>query len=235
MTNVIFDARFHARISETSTGHKSGRSSDRETPVSRSIGKTNSAGTPRLERVSQYQTCDCVVPMRSASGFCPPAASHARFSASVVDMTARYPDLGRNQPKNLWATTKLKFGSVYSMDRQEIDPKEFGRRVRERRVELGMSQPGLAEKSGQSQSNISWIEKGNAKKPKQQALDLVEPLRTSVDWLLYGSGPKETGLRPLSEEEMLEIYRGLALEQREQVSETFSKLAKDNKKRRKTA
>lgn len=120
------------------------------------------------------------------------------------------------------------------MDRQEIDPKEFGRRVRERRVELGMSQAALAEKSDQSQSNIGWIEQGKAKKPKQQALDLVEPLRTSVDWLLYGIGDKETGLRLLSDSEVLEIYRGLALDQRVHVSETFSKYVKDNKKRRKT-
>lgn len=120
------------------------------------------------------------------------------------------------------------------MDRQEIDPKEFGRRVRERRLELGMSQTALAEKSDQSQSNIGWIEQGKAKKPKQQALDLVEPLRTSIDWLLYGTGERETGLRLMSDAEILEIYRGLALDQREQVSETFSKLVKDNKKRRKT-
>lgn len=170
--------------------------------------------------------------MRSARGFCPPTALHARLSASF-DMSPRYPILGEKQPKNLWATTNLEFGSIFNMDRYEIDPKEFGRRVKERRTELQMSQPALAEKSGQSQSNISWIEQGKAKKPKQQALDLVEPLRTSVDWLLYGTGQKETGLRPLSDEEVLEIYRGLGFEQRAEVSETFSKLMKENKKRRK--
>lgn len=223
----------HVRASETSTGQMSGRNSDLDTPVSRSIGRTNSAGTPRLDRVSQYQTCDCVVPIRSAKGFCPPAASHARFSASVVDMSARYPDLGRNQPKNLWTTTNRKIGSFPPMDQQEIDPKEFGRRVRERRKELRMSQEDLASRSGQSQSNVGWIEQGKAKKPKQQALDLVEPLRTSVDWLLYGTGQRETGLRLMSEEEVLEIYRGFAADEREQVSEMFSKLNKNNRKRRK--
>lgn len=144
-----------------------------------------------------------------------------------------YPNLGGLQPKNLWGTTNREFGNVSNMDRQEIDPIEFGRRVRERRTELGMSQAALAEKSDQSQSNIGWIEQGRAKKPKQQALDLVEPLRTSVDWLLYGTGEKETGLRLLSDTEILEIYRSLGLEQRVSVSETFSKLMKDNKKRRK--
>jgi transcriptional regulator with XRE-family HTH domain len=141
--------------------------------------------------------------------------------------------LGELQPKNLLGITNQKFGNVYSMDRQEIDPKEFGRRVRERRIELGMSQTALAEKSDQSQSNIGWIEQGKAKKPKQQAIDLVEPLRTSAEWLLYGTGQKETGLRPLSDEEMLEIYRAMGFEQRAEVSETFSKFMKENKNRRK--
>jgi len=93
-----------------SMGHKSGRNSVREIPVSRSMGSTNSAGTPRFDRVSQYQTCDCVVPMRSAKGFCPPAKSHARLSASV-DMGAYYPNLCELQPKNLCATTNRNFGS----------------------------------------------------------------------------------------------------------------------------
>lgn len=233
MSNVIYDARIHARAS-ASTGQRSGRSSERETPVSLSIDKTNSAGTPRLDRVSQYQTCDCVVPIRSAKGFCPPTASQARFSASVDDMGARYPDLGRNQPKNLWGPDNQNFGTISPMDRQEIDPIEFGRRVRARRKDLGLSQEDLAEKSGQSQSNIGWIEQGKAKRPAKQALPLVEPLRTSAEWLLYGIGEKETGLRLMSDAEIVEIYRELALNQRAEVSETFSKLAKTLKKRRKT-
>jgi transcriptional regulator with XRE-family HTH domain len=227
MGNVIPFSKIHALA--PSKGYRSGRRSDRETPVSLSIGKTNSAGTPRLDLASQYQTCDCVVPIRLASRSWLPASSHARLSASF-DMGADYPNLGELQPKNLWRTTNLKFGNVSNMDRQEIDPKEFGRRVRERRVELGMSQSALAEKSDQSQSNIGWIEQGKAKKPKQQALDLVEPLRTSVDWLLYGTGEKESGLRLLSESEILEIYRSLAVDQRVHVSETFSKLLKSSKK-----
>lgn len=218
----------------TSTvGHKSGRSSDLETPVSRSIGKTNSAGTPRFERESQYQTCDCVVPIRSAKGFCPPANSQARFSASVDVMKTPYPNLGEMQPKNLWGTTNREFGRFAPMEQKEIDPKEFGRRVRERRQELGISQTALAAQSNQSQSNIGWIEQGKAKKPKHQALDLVEPLRTSVDWLLYGTGQRETGLRLLSDAEIAQIYRDLPLGAREEVSETVSKLAKDQRKRRK--
>lgn len=231
MASVIsLAANIHARAS-SSAGYKSGLNSERETPVSRSIGSTNSPGTPRLERMSQYQTCDCVVPIRSAKGFCPPAASQARLSAS--DIGALYPNLGGLQPKNLWGPNNRNFGSILPMSRQEIDPIEFGQRVRARRVELGMSQAELAEKSGQSQSNIGWIEQGKAKKPAKQVLPLVDALRTSTDWLLYGTGEKETGLRLLSDHEIVQIYRELGFEQQAEVSETFSKLAKSLKKRRK--
>jgi len=66
--------------------HRSGLSLCRGMPVSFSIDKTNSAGTPRLESLSQYQICDWVVPSRRASLDWPPTASHARCSASF-DMT----------------------------------------------------------------------------------------------------------------------------------------------------
>jgi transcriptional regulator with XRE-family HTH domain len=137
------------------------------------------------------------------------------------------------QPKNLWGTANRDFGSISPMDRQEIDPIEFGKRVRARRIELGLSQAELAKSSRQSQSNIGWIEQGKAKKPAKQVLPLVEALRTSTDWLLYGSGEKETGLRLLADHEVAEIYRDLGFEQRAEVSETFSKLAKSLKKGRK--
>src|ERR1700676_1155685 len=126
MENIIRPLRWrrHVRTPST-TGHKSGRNSLLETPVSLSIGNTNSAGTPRLDRVSQYQTCDWVVPMRSAKGFCPPAKSQARLSASV-DIPKDYPFLGELQPKNLCKTANLDFGRLEPM--KEADPIAFGNR-----------------------------------------------------------------------------------------------------------
>lgn len=185
----------HARAPSRSIGgYKSGRNSDREMPVSRSIGKTNSAGTPRLDRESQYQTCDCVVPIRSAKGFCPPASSQARFSASVDDMGAQYPDLGKKQPKNLCMLTYRNFGKFIGMA-GDVDPTEFGQRVRELREELGWSQTKLGKASGFSQSNIGWIEQGSGK-PKKYAIALADALQTSPEWLMYGTGKKNLGPRP---------------------------------------
>lgn len=141
MSGIILPFRRHARARSSSSAHRSGRNSDRDTPVSRSIGRTNSAGTPFFERSSQYQTCDCVVPMRSASCFCPPASLHARRSASF-DMQAEYPKLGKAQQKNLWRTSYLTFGS--GTDMTNVDPKALGARLCARRELRGHTQDSLA-------------------------------------------------------------------------------------------
>lgn len=222
--------RLHARASEASLGQISGLSSLRETPVSLSIDNTNSAGTPRLERVSQYQTCDCVVPIRSARGFCPPAAVHARRSASVDVMDPHYPDLGQKQPKTLWGTTYRNFGNFGGM-REPIDPKKFGERVKELRTELGMSQAGLGKASGFSQSNIGWIEAGSGKDPKKQALALADALGSSPEWLLHGTGVRQTGIRPLTKEQLSAIYDNLPLSVRMAITETVKTGEPSAKKR----
>lgn len=229
--NVVRFVQRHARISETSTGHKSGLSSERETPVSRSIGKTNSAGTPRLDRVSQYQTWDCVVPIRSAKGFCPPAASQARFSASVVDMTEAYPNLGHLQPKTLCMNTYLKFGNTGGM-REPVNPADFGRRVRELREELGWSQGKLGKLSGFSQSNIGWVEQGKGKDPKKQALAIADALGSTPDWLLYGTGDRQTGVRPLSGEDLLALYNDMPLLAQLEFSEAIKARSSPKPKKR---
>jgi transcriptional regulator with XRE-family HTH domain len=218
---VIRFPRHHARAS---SGYKSGRSSEREIPVSRSIGKTNSAGTPRFERESQYQTWDCVVPIRSAKGFCPPTFLHARCNADFDDMSTEYPNLGQLQPKNLCKQSYGKFGSVLGMKAHSIDPALFGKRVRERRDELGWSQGRLAKESGQSQSNVGWIELGNAKDPEKQALKLARALHLHVDWLLYGTGPRETA-RPLpSPKEIAALYAELPDEGKADLLRMIAKL-----------
>lgn len=218
--NVVRFRLRHARAS--SKGYKSGLSSWRDTPVSRSIDKTNSAGTPFLDEVSQYQTCDCVVPMRFAKGDCPPARSQALLSASVdAVMTAPYPNLGKVQPKNLWMNNYRNLGSSGPM--KKVDAGAFGRRVRERREELGWSQPRLAKESGFSQTHVGWVEDGKPKNPRRQALQLAEALQVHADWLLYETGPRETGPVLPSPDEFSVIYAALSFEGRQAVLATAEK------------
>lgn len=229
---IDLGARRHARASTTSLGQMSGRSSLRDTPVSRSIDKTNSAGTPLLERVSQYQTWDCVVPIRSASGFWPPATSQARFSASVDDMGEAYPDLGEIQPKTLCRITYRNFGNVGGMDKP-INSKDFGRRVAELRKEFRLSQERLGVLANFSQSNIGWIEQGRGKDPKKQALALADALGSSPEWLLYGTGARQTGVRPLTKEQLLAVYDDLPLSVRLAITETVKSETPAKKRRAK--
>jgi len=212
----------------TSAGQRSGRSSDRETPVSFSIDSTNSAGTPRLERVSQYQTCDCVVPIRSAKGFCPPAAAQARFSASVFDMAEPYPHLGRNQPRNLWRTNHLNIGSFTGM--KKVDQKALGNRVRTRRDGLGLSGKALGEACGMSQQGVDNIEQGKVARPRN-LLELAAALFTTPQWLLYGEGPEEFR-PPNARDELLSVAQsldpdqiGAALEYLRRLREAKSEVA----------
>lgn len=221
---VVRFPRRHARASSSSTGQRSGRSSSLGTPVSFSIGKTNSAGTPFLDRVSQYQTCDCVVPMRSAKGFCPPAKSQARFSASV-DMDAQYPYLGTRQPKNLCATTNLRLGNFGGMS-DTLDPIAIGVRIKKRRTALKLSQKevgaALRERGlrGYSQQNILSLEKGFIKDPRQQAADLAGVLTTTADWLLYERGLEVTGPPVMTPKE----YAKLPLAMRERLTAIAAEL-----------
>lgn len=202
-------------------GYKSGRNSDLEMPVAASTGSTNSAGMPRLERFSQYQTWDCVVPMRSASGFWPPASTHARRRASV-DMRERYSVLGKRQPRNLWKTAYLDFGTFVRMG--EAEKEAFGRRVRERREELGWSQPELSQRSGISQQHISHIERGLLKEPERRAGRLAKALETTEEWLLQGEGPK--GILPpiMSPGEVVDDYGALDEIGRREVSKLLRSL-----------
>lgn len=200
----------------TSAGYKSGRNSWRGTPVANSIGKTNSARTPFRERLSQYQTCDCEVPIKSASGFCPPAISQARSKASV-DMNATYLDLGKKQQQNLSGTNYLNFGKMPVM--RKVNKKAFGERVAYRRVKLTWSQDDLAQAVGMSQQGIDNIEHGKSARPRG-IQEIAEALETTPKWLQWEEGPEELPtidpllqinliLQGLSKEALMPVLRHL--------------------------
>ena len=93
------------------------------------------------------------------------------------------------------------------MDRP-LDAMGFAARLRERRKELELSQPKLAAyfkargMRGYSQQNLVSLEKGTViKDSRRQAMDLAEPLRTTAEWLLYGTGKRDTSPRPMTPEE----------------------------------
>lgn len=128
--------------------------------------------------------------------------------------------------------TKLKFGKSLGM-KQPIDSKAFGRRVKEKRTELGISQESLGKASGYSQSNVQWAESGNAKDPRILAQDFAEPLRTSAEWLLYETGVRDIIGPPMTAEEIFESWDSLSLEAREAISAHVAKDLAGKRKKRK--
>lgn len=209
------------RHMDASAGQRSGRNSERGTPVSRSIAGTNSAGTPFLERVSQYQTCDCVVPIRSARGFWPPARSQARFNASRDMGTSNYPILSDSQLKNLCVNSHRNFSNARSM--REVDPRAFGARVRERRDELELSQPEVGKAAGYSQQRIASIEKGDIKRPERAVRALAEALYTTPEWLCWGEGRRSTGRPFLTPRQLAEKYNAMSETEKADLSEYIGK------------
>lgn len=69
----------------------------------------------------------------------------------------------------------------------------LGKRVRERRQELGLTQTQLAEAIGKTQSVIQSLESRDSKK-SQHVEALARALRVSTEWLLTGRGPKHAPL-----------------------------------------
>ncbi|WP_077929253.1 XRE family transcriptional regulator [Wohlfahrtiimonas populi] len=61
---------------------------------------------------------------------------------------------------------------------------ELGKRIKMRRLELGMKQDDF-EEFGLSQASISKLERGEYKKTPQIA-DLAKALKTTTEWLMYG-------------------------------------------------
>ena len=67
---------------------------------------------------------------------------------------------------------------------QATGDEEIGRRVRERRDELNMSQAGLAKRAGKSQSWISALERGSTSTDIDGLRALARALDVTVAWLL---------------------------------------------------
>jgi len=63
-----------------------------------------------------------------------------------------------------------------------------GRRLRERRLALGMTQEGLSKWVAHEQTVARW-ERGELEPMARHIVELAETLRCTTDWLLLGQGP----------------------------------------------
>ena len=115
-----------------------------------------------------------------------------------------------------------------------VDPIKFGARVRERREAKGLSQKALGKLSGYSQTNIGWIEAGTKKRPQGSVMALSEALRCPVEYLLWGTGPKELGPPIMSDKQIREIYKTFPPEDQAAITADFAQRVEAAKEKRKT-
>lgn len=76
------------------------------------------------------------------------------------------------------------------------EAEEFGRRVRERRVELGVSQMALADAAGLHFTYLSSVERGQRNVTLVSVLRVAGALGVDVGELVAGMRPPE-GVRPI--------------------------------------
>lgn len=80
---------------------------------------------------------------------------------------------------------------------------DFGSRVKEARLELGLSQKELGELVHVTQQNIGKIESGKAKNTYATRA-LAEHLNVNIDWLLTGKLPKRPSQGDTKRDAMVE-------------------------------
>lgn len=67
---------------------------------------------------------------------------------------------------------------------------DLGERIKQRRIELGLSQANLAKRAKVSQGTIGQLEVGR-NQGSGKILDIAIALGVSPEWLLYGKNPPE--------------------------------------------
>jgi len=67
---------------------------------------------------------------------------------------------------------------------------EIGKRIKQRRLELGYTQSFIYNKTGISTGNLSGIEKGSSAPSASALCELSQILECSVDYILFGDSPK---------------------------------------------
>ncbi len=106
----------------------------------------------------------------------------------------------------------------------ELDTLEIGKRIKERRKELHLTQLDIKEKTGISSGNMSDIERGNRLPAANTLLQLSEVLQCSIDYLLRGKSsisenpttPPFTDLSP-QEQDMLKFFRNISKDDQEEL------------------
>lgn len=191
----------------SSGGYRSGRSLQRETPVSRSIMSTRSAGTrPELIQCP-IAPCD-LRPSNRANAVCPPTASHALNTASLL--MSRIYRKTVDYVNNKTVDKPIKNGRM-TTKRPIYSASPFWKRLEEAIGSQfdGFSQNTLAKHLKIQPSAVALWYRGRGLPKLKTAIDLARDGGVCVDWLLSGTKPKYPISRNPVVRELFEICEQL--------------------------
>lgn len=190
----------HARASAgAGAGYKSGRSSCRGTPVTRSTASTRSGGTS-----SHCETACSEMPSGPAKPAKPPTAAIARWSGSVLSAMAEISSIAL--PESQAALHCVSKAALYSAGMT------LGRRIKaaRERLEPKLTQQDLADRLGTTDKAVSGWERDKAVPEFAKMPELRRILRVTYAWLVEGhtaAPPDADDPEVLIEDRAINLYR----------------------------
>lgn len=166
----------HARAS-FSNGYRSGLSSCRDTPDTRSTASTRSGGTS-----SHCATACAVTPIRRANLACPPTFSTARLRASVLSAMAKNSSMAL--PKSQATLHCWDKAALYNVEMT------LGKRIKAARNRLRpkLTQAEIGKEFDISDKAVSSWERDKTVPDLGKIAKLARTLKVSCNWLLEGAG-----------------------------------------------
>lgn len=111
----------------------------------------------------------------------------------------------------------------------------IGKRIKEQRKKLGLTQTEIKSAVGISSGNLSDIENGNRLPAAATLIQLASVLQCSIDWMLTGILPASEipSSKDPNETILLESYRKLPNEEKEELMEIVQIILRKTEKREK--
>jgi len=202
-------ARCHTRASTGSAGYRSGRNSDRDTPLIFSTAKTRRGGTS-----SHCEIAWAVMPSGAANAATPPAALIARWRASVLSLMK--PDESIACIENQALLHCAGKGTLYNVDMT------LGKRLKVARKKCGLTQEQIADKFDISPAAVSSWERDKTVPELAKLPALWKTLKVPPEWLLDGVGD------PPEQDALSDLWDRLPPKARRQALRVLTSLVEDS-------
>ncbi len=109
----------------------------------------------------------------------------------------------------------------------------IGERIKNRRKELGLTQPRIKELTGISSGTMSDIENGKTLPAALSLIKLSQALGCSIDWILTGNSPVSESIfmSDARENELVSYFQKMSIDDQEDLLLIAEMKAKKNKRK----